>query len=443
MRQDDASLAYHDSRDEISYGTIENQIYPVGGHTAFYKGIGCENRRSLRKDLKKERSAKLYSTEENTTLLTGDVSQRSVASKKESDLSVLYGMIFGSHINLLLLAMPFAIISHIHEWSPTYVFLLNFTAMIPLAALLGSFTEEVAAHTNQTIGGLVNATFGNAVEVVVAIQALLAGEIRVVQASMIGSIFSNLLLVLGCCFFFGGLKHREQQFQSTNATANMGLLALSCVALVLPTPFAQYYDVNDEIVLDISRAVAICLMFMYIQLLIFQLKTHADLFDDDDEEGTDMSFLTAILGLVTTTLIICKLSDYLVESIDGFCLGSGLSRTFTGLIILPIVGNAVEHATAVSVAMKNKMELAMGVCVGSCTQISLFVTPLTVLVGWAAGRPMSLNFPPFEIVLFILSVVIVSILVSNGKSNWLEGSMLITTYILIGIGFWFEKVVNY
>lgn len=423
-------------------------MYPIGGLIATsglsYKGLGCENKRFLRRDMKKERSTRKSITEENTSLLVGNVSERSVKSHKQNDLSVLHDMIFGSYINLLLLVMPIAITAHRYEWSATSVFALNFISMVPLAALLGGFTEEVAIHTNQTIGGLINATFGNAVEVVVAIQALLAGEIRVVQASMIGSIFSNLLLVLGCCFFFGGLKFREQQFQSTSATSNMGLLALSCIALVLPTPFAQYYDVNDEIVLDISRAVAMCLMFMYFQLLIFQLKTHADLFDDEDEEeGSNMSFGGALTGLIIVTLIICKFSEYLVESIDGFCTESGLSRTFTGLIILPIVGNAVEHATAVSVAMKNKMELAMGVCVGSCTQISLFVTPLIVLVGWGTGRPMSLNFPPFEIVLFILSVIIVSILVSNGKSNWLEGSMLITTYILIAIGFWFEKVVNY
>jgi Ca2+:H+ antiporter len=315
--------------------------------------------------------------------------------------------------------------------------------MIPLAALLGAFTEELAAHTNQTIGGLINATFGNAVEVVVAIQALLAGEVRVVQASMIGSIFSNLLLVLGCCFFFGGLIYKEQHYQSMVATANMGLLGLSSIALILPTPFAEYYDLEDEESLGISRVAAIFLIVMYLQLLVFQLKTHADLFEDDEEEETEMSFASAMAGLVGVTAIITKLSEYLVDSIDGFCTESGISRTFVGLIIIPIVGNAVEHATAVSVAMKDKMDLAMGVAVGSCVQISLFVAPITVIVGWVADVPMSFNFPHFEIILYVLSIVIVSICVSNSKSNWLEGSMLITTYVMIAVGFWYEKVRDY
>jgi Ca2+:H+ antiporter len=244
--------------------------------------------------------------------------------------------------------------------------------MIPLAAILGDFTEEAALHTNDTIGGLLNATFGNAVEVVVAIQALLANEIRVVQASLIGSIFSNLLLVLGCCFFFGGLKHKEQTFNATAATANMGLLALSSIALVLPTPFAEYYQVQDEHVLIISRVAAVFLLFMYIQLLVFQLYTHAYIFEkpaseEDDEDGeaeeeekASIPMSVALLGLALTTLSVTVFSNFLVSSIDEYCEISGVSRTFVGLIILPIVGNAVEHITAVTVAMKNKMDLAMG-----------------------------------------------------------------------------------
>lgn len=246
---------------------------------------------------------------------------------------------------------------------------------------MGDFTEEAALHTNETMGGLLNATFGNAVEVVVAIQALLANEIRVVQASMIGSIFSNLLLVLGCCFLFGGIYHPEQYFNATAATANMGLLALSSIALVLPTPFAEYYQVQDEHVLIISRFAALFLLFMYLQLLVFQLYTHRTLFEkeedeenengeqhcktnDADEEEEDevptIPFNVAMIGLSITTLTVTFFSDFLVESIDDFCQVSGISRTFVGLIILPLVGNAVEHITAVTVAMKNKMDLSMG-----------------------------------------------------------------------------------
>jgi Ca2+:H+ antiporter len=318
--------------------------------------------------------------------------------EKESIGEVLKDIVLRKLVSVLLLFAPLAFLSHYLHWDDSYIFWFNFFTMIPLAAILGDFTEEVALHTNQTIGGLVNATFGNAVEVVVAIQALLANEIRVVQASMLGSIFSNLLLVLGCCFFFGGLYHKEQEFNSTAATANMGLLALSSLALVLPTPFAEYYNVQDAHVLAISRIAAIFLLAMYLQLLVFQLHTHAYLFDesssssppesndsitatarvangltadaaeDEDErtiaeasaEEPRIPMWVAIAGLLLTTLGVTVFSDFLVASIDGYCSTSGVSRSFVGLIILPIVGNAVEHITAVTVAMKDKMDLAMG-----------------------------------------------------------------------------------
>lgn len=268
---------------------------------------------------------------------------------QESTFGTIIQIVFGKSVSIFLLLIPFAFMARYMAWGDTWVFWLNFFVMIPLASILGDFTEEVAAHTNQVIGGLVNATFGNAVEVVVAIQALLANQIRVVQASMIGSIFSNLLLVLGCCFFFGGIKHPEQSFNGTAATANMTLLLLSSMAFVLPTPFAEYYEISDEHVLMISRTAAIFLMTMYAQLLLFQLKTHSFLFDEEGDEAPEMPLSVATLGLLLTTLLITVFSDMLVESIDGFTESSGISPTFVGLIILPIVGNAVEHITAVTV----------------------------------------------------------------------------------------------
>ncbi len=393
----------------------------------------------------------------------------SVAAAAAATTATLWGNFrdiwFGKPISLCLLVVPFAMMSHYLHWSATWVFWLNFFAMLPLAAILGDFTEEAALHTNDTIGGLLNATFGNAVEVVVAIQALLVNEIRVVQASMIGSIFSNLLLVLGMCFFCGGLYYKEQTFNSTSATASMGLLALGSIAMVLPTPFAVYYDVQDDRVLIISRLAACFLLFMYLQLLFFQLFTHKHIFDEvdeqsrrqnddeDDEDGNEdddkddeeprIPMWMALLGLFLTTAAVTFFSDFLVSSIDEFCKDSGISRTFVGLIILPIVGNAVEHVSAVTVAMKNKMDLAMGVALGSCTQISLFVVPLTVLVGWATDKPMSLNFPHFEITLYVLSIFTVSVCLANPRCNWLEGSLLCTTYLMIAIGFWFEEVVDF
>lgn len=356
----------------------------------------------------------------------------------------------GKPISILLLFAPFATASHYLEWGPQWIFWLNFLTMVPLASILGDFTEEAALHTSDVVGGLLNASFGNAVEVVVAIQALLNNEIRVVQSSMIGSIFSNLLLVLGMCFFFGGLTRKEQYFSSLQAMSGMGLLALSSIAMILPTPFAAYWEIEDESVLTISRVAASFLLVSYLQLLLFQLYTHKDSFTgggnddgDEEEEKPSVPMWMALLGLGLTTASVTVYSDYLVESIDGFCTESGISRTFVGLIILPIVGNAVEHITAVSVAMKNKMDLALGVAIGSSTQIALFVVPVTVLWGWFANKPMTLNFPMYEISLYVLSIFTVSVCLGTGKSNWLLGSILITTYIMLAIGFWFEKVEEF
>jgi len=363
----------------------------------------------------------------------------------ESRREWLIDAIFKQKVSFLLIVIPFAALSHYMHWSPTVVFVLNFLGMIPLATILGEFTEELAIHTNPVTGGLINATFGNAVEVVVAIQALLDNQIRVVQASMLGSIFSNLLLVLGSCFLFGGFYHTEQQFNSTSATSNLSLLALSSAALILPTPFAEYYDIGNEEVLLVSRIASIFLFIMYALLLIFQLKTHTFLFgeDVDAQEATTVPFSLALGGLLFTTALITLLSEWLVQSIDGFVEESGLSKTFVGLILIPIVGNAVEHLTAVTMATRNKMDLALAIAIGSCTQIALFVVPLIVLIGWAVDIDMTINFPPFEIILFILSIFIVSIAMGNTKSNWLLGALLIITYIMIAIGFWFENVVNY
>ena len=363
-------MSNYNKDDNISYGSMEEELLFHDSHQRedglknqdsrnnesiqYCAGLGYQ--KDLHKENRNQRFQKLRSKKKVD-------STRNVVEDNEPTLSsaeVLWNMLFGSSINLLLLVGPFAVLSYYHKWSPTAIFVLNFLTMIPLAAMLGDFTEEAAAHTNQTIGGLINASFGNAVEVVVGIQALLAGEYRVVQASMIGSIFSNLLLVLGCCFAFGGIKHEEQTFSQLTATSSMGLLGLSCIALVLPTPFGAYYEIDDEDALIVSRIAAVFLILMYAQLLFFQLKTHSKYFDEEEEEETKLPFSVAIGGLICITLVIAKLSDFLVGSIDGFCEESGVSRTFTGIIILPIVGNAVEHMTAVSVAMKNKMDLALG-----------------------------------------------------------------------------------
>lgn len=353
----------------------------------------------------------------------------------------------GKPISLLLFFAPFGYASHVLGWGPQYVFWLNFLTMVPLASILGDFTEEAALHAGDVVGALLNASFGNAVEIVVTINLLMANEIRVVQSTLIGSIYSNMLLVLGMCFFFGGMfPVRDQKFNTRSAMAMMSLLALSSIALVLPTPFADYWEVEDATVLAVSRVSAIFLLVCYLQLLYFQFfhSEEEDEDGDDEEEETPIIPMNlALFGLASTTILVSIFSDYLVESLEGFCAESGFSPTFVGLIILPVVGNAVEHMTAVSVAMKNKMDLAIGVAFGSSTQMALLVAPLAVLLGWYKDRPMTLNFPQYEIALYILSMFIISMCIGTGKSNWLLGSVLMFTYVMLAIGFWFEKVEDY
>ncbi|RHY66062.1 hypothetical protein DYB38_007385 [Aphanomyces astaci] len=344
----------------------------------------------------------------------------------------LYFVATDSAINLLLLCMPFAIYAYYAQWSDTVVFAFNFLSMIPLAKIIGDATEEVAFHTGDTIGGLVNATFGNAVEVIIAIFALREGQIAVVQASLLGSILSNLLLVLGCCFVAGGVTQKVSKFNETGASANSTLLMVSAFAMLVPS-YYQYTTYDDK---PATKAV-------YIQLLYFQMKTHVHLFEpaEDNTHGTvdeydnacNMTLSSSIVVLGLATVLVAILSEYLVASIDGFVASTHVSKSFVGIIILPIVGNAVEHLTAVRVAFKQKMELAMGVAVGSATQISLFVVPVTVLAGWVMDQPMTLAFPTFEAVTYVTSVVIVYAIIVDGKSHWLEGSMLLTMYGLIAV----------
>jgi len=267
---------------------------------------------------------------------------------------------------------------------------------------------------------------------------------------------SNLLLVLGCCFIAGGSQKKESRFNDVGASANSSLLMVSSFAMLVPS-YYQYTkydsDVNAtfEIVLTLSHISAIFLLFMYAQLMYFQLVTHIDLFnssgserdeeeEEEEEEEVEMSLVGSIIVLLVATVIVSIFSEFLVSSIDGFTKSVNISKSFVGIILLPIVGNAVEHITAVKVALKDKMELAMGVAVGSATQISLFVVPVTVVAGWIMGQPMTLAFPTFEAMTYVMAIIIVYAIIADGKSNWLEGSMLITTYALIAVALLFIYV---
>ncbi|RKP08092.1 Sodium/calcium exchanger protein-domain-containing protein [Thamnocephalis sphaerospora] len=364
--------------------------------------------------------------------------------------------LFGSYVNVLLLAMPLGIIAHFAHWSGTWVFVFNFFAIIPLASLLGYATEEIALRFGDTIGGLLNATFGNAVELIIAVVAVKNGKIRVVQASLLGSILSNLLLVLGFCFLLGGFRYKEQSFNTTAAQNYASLLALSCLSLLIPAAFwtsLDDHEAADKGILNLSHFSAIILLFIYLLSIYFQLSTHAHLYeavreetvvdsseDNGDEEHDEHATLTAPFAgaaLVLVTIFVAIHADLLVDSIDAVTKGGVMSDTFVGLILLPIVGNAAEHLTAVTTAMKNKMDLAIGVALGSSMQIALLVTPLLVIIGWILGQPMTLFFSGFETVVLFVSVLITNYLIMDGKSNWLEGAMLLGSYTIIAVAFFY------
>jgi len=374
-------------------------------------------------------------------------------------------------INLLLVFVPIAIVIGAMKLNGTAVFIINFIAIIPLAKLLGEATEQIALHTSQTIGGLLNATFGNAVEIIIAVIALNKGLIRVVQSSLIGSILSNLLLVLGMCFVAGGIYFPILKFNSTAAQTSSGVLFLAVLAVVIPaalkvqvqddidaanllnlttnttTDFINGTSVVEDTALPIeerllilSRGTAIIMLIVYGLFLFFQLKTHAEFYADADGEGeeehSEMTIVMAILALVVVTGFVAVCSEYLVDSIDSITKAWGISETFAGMVLLPIVGNAAEHLTAVSVAMKNKMDLSIGVAVGSSQQIAMMVVPLLVLLGWIVNQPMTLYFEAFETAVLFLTVIVVHTLIMDGESNWLEGAMLLAVYAILAIAFY-------
>ncbi|KAJ6119362.1 hypothetical protein N7523_003642 [Penicillium sp. IBT 18751x] len=359
------------------------------------------------------------------------------------------------YVNVLLIFVPLGIIAGALGWDSTAIFVLNFFAIIPLASMLSFATEELAATMGQALGGLMNATFGNAVELIVSVIALKDNQIRVVQASMLGSILSNILLVLGCCFFVGGLRFSEQSFNSTVASTMSSLMAVASASLIIPATLYAALSTSKQDsqanILVLSHGTAIILLVLYVMYLYFQLRSHAQLFEESngsdtetaggaeeevEEEERILSPWAATVALIIVTILVAICADYLVGSIDSIVQKTGMSKTFIGLVLIPIVGNAAEHVTAVVVAYKNKMDLAIGVAIGSSLQIALFVTPFLVILGWIMGIEMTLHFQTFETVAFFISGLVVTLLIQDGKSNYLEGGMCLGMYMILALAFY-------
>jgi Ca2+:H+ antiporter len=356
---------------------------------------------------------------------------------------------------ILLVFIPVSIAAHYLGWGEAVVFITAGLAIVPLAALMGTATEEIAVVAGPNLGGLLNATFGNATELIIALVALNSGLVEVVKASITGSIIGILLLVMGFSMLLGGLRFKEQEFQPTAARLNASSMNLAVIALLVPTA-VEYTStgVGEAVLQKLSIAVAIVLIIVYGLTLLFSMKTHAYLYDvgmadldlheagepeAEDEEKPNVLLWTGVLLVVT--LLVAIESEFLVDSLEVATSSLGLTALFTGVILLPIVGNAAEHATAVTVAMKDKMDLSVSVAMGSSLQIALFVAPVLVIAGWFLGQPMDLDFNPFELVAVMVAVLVANSVSSDGKSNWLEGGLLLATYLVLGFAFFFHPVV--
>jgi Ca2+:H+ antiporter len=352
-----------------------------------------------------------------------------------------------SKLILLLFAIPLAVYFEYISHNYTAVFISSLFAIMPLAWLMGRATEEISLRLGQGLGALLNASFGNAAELIIAIFLLIEASkaidpskfIMVVQASLIGSIIGNLLLVLGLAFLWGGIKHKEQKFSSSAVSTNGSLLMLAMLALIIPAIFGQIENHSSESIVELSRIAAIILLVLYGLFLLFQLKTHSHLFINSahhEDEIAALGMKQAVILLIISTIFIAFMAELLVGSIEHSAEALGWPEIFIGVILIPLFGNAAEHFTAVTVAGKDKMDLSIGIAIGSSTQVAVFIAPVAVLIGWLLNVNMSLQFGLFETIATFVAVLIVNSICSDGESNWLEGSLLLGAYAILAVSFW-------
>lgn len=354
---------------------------------------------------------------------------------------------------LLLVFVPLApLAEHLH-WGALTVFAFSAIAIVPLAGLMGEATEQLASRLGAGIGGLMNATFGNAAELIIALVALHKGLYDVVKASLTGSIIGNILLVLGLSLFAGGWKRERQTFDRSAASASATLLALAALALLVPAAFhmvaeqavaEQTLTRAREVVLErtLSLEIAIVLFVAYVLSLVFSLRTHKHLYEGGGDAHAHghgpVDVKRAVITLLVATGLIAWMSEVLVGAVEEASHVLGLTEVFVGVIVVAVVGNAAEHSTAILVAMKNQMDLALNIAIGSSIQIALFVAPVLVFASYFMPHgPMDLRFTPFEVLAVIASVAVVNLVSQDGESNWLEGALLLAVYLVLAIAFFF------
>lgn len=346
-------------------------------------------------------------------------------------------------LNWLLLLVPVAIgVEYLAPDRHLLVFVTSALAILPLAGWMGHATEELAERLGEGVGGLLNATFGNAAELIIALVALRAGLHDVVKASIAGSIIGNILLVLGASMLAGGLRHPEQHFNPVGARSQATMLTLAAIALVLPAAFQVAQGTTPEGLIRVSVAIAIVLLAVYLLYLVFTLVTHSALFagshEPEEHAKAPASVGRAVAVLAVATVGVAWMSEIMVGAIEPTAHEFGLSKVFVGVFVVAIVGNAAEHATAISAALKNRMDLSLSIAIGSSIQVALFVAPVLMLLSLVIGpKPMDLAFPAGLVLTVLLSAVITGQVAGDGRSDWLKGAQLLTVYLVLALTFFF------
>lgn len=341
----------------------------------------------------------------------------------------------------LLAFLPATLMGELLHWPPGVLFVTASLAIIPLAGILGAATESLAHHAGARIGGLLNATLGNAAELIITIAALQAGLVEVVKASITGSIIGNLLLVLGASILAGGLKNGIQRFSTRTASTGTSLMTLAVIGLAVPTLFGPEVASHGELpVGELNLGIAVALMVGYILSVVFTFTAPTESIAGTIEllgPAARWSFRVSLLILGLCVVAMVYLSEALVGTIEPVLNTSGLSPFFIGVIVIPIIGNAAEHAAAIQVAYKNQMELALGISMGSSMQVALFVAPLLVFISVLLGKPMTLAFNTLELSALGIAVIIASLISLDAETNWLEGALLLIVYAILAFGFFF------
>ncbi|KAG8794136.1 hypothetical protein FRC12_000406 [Ceratobasidium sp. 428] len=365
-------------------------------------------------------------------------------------------LLSSSRINILLIFVPLSLVASRTAWSEGLIFVSSFMAITSLSSLLGEAVEQLTMSLNPASGALLNVLFGNAVEIIIGMTALLRGELKLIQAFLLGSILSNLLLMFGMCSIAGGLRYSEMNFQVTANQTGASLMTLACIALIIPAAYhstqkhiSNFFSVraaisyddgqSQEDLLFVSHSTAIILLVVYILYLVFQLKTHAHLYaadwdgEEDEEVEPSMSTISACAWLSITTVVAAFCAKILVGSVKQTANKYHISEAFIGLIILPIATNTAEHIKSIQMAIRGKFEDSLSVSIGSSIQITALVVPLLVVVSWVTGSKLTLYFTEFETILLFVSIILFNLHVMDGKSNYMKGLMMCALYIIIAI----------